>query len=33
MKNIKYFIKSRSNSSNEAEKQLFGAIVVVEIKL
>ena len=32
-KNLKYFIESRSNSSNNDEKQIFEAKTVIEIKL
>ena len=32
-KNLKYFIKSRSNSSNKADKQMSEAKTVMEIKL
>ena len=32
-KNLQYFLKSRGNSSNKAEKQMFEAKTVIEIKL
>ena len=32
-KNLKYFMKSRSISSNQAEKQIFEAEIVIEIQL
>ena len=33
IKNLKHFMKSRSNSSNKAEKQIFEAKTVIGIKL
>ena len=32
-KNLKSFMKSRSNSSNKAEKQFFEANTVIELKI